>query len=56
MIENERKYRLQVLVNGLNGNYDWVSFETPEEESMYGRSGIVVECIFDFVFVFVFEL
>lgn len=42
-------YRLQVLKDGLDGNYDWLSFETEEEEKEFGRGGTVVECIFDFV-------
>lgn len=51
IIENERKFRLQVLVNGLNANYDWISFESEEEEKTYGKSGLVIECVFDFVFI-----
>ena len=49
VLENHRYYRLQVLINGLHGNYDWISFETPEEEKIYGHTGLVVECIYDFV-------
>lgn len=45
-----RRYRLQVLKNGIDCNYDWISFENEEEEARFGRSGSVAECIFDFVF------
>lgn len=28
-------------------NFDWISFESKEEEATYGHSGLIVECIFD---------
>ena len=28
-------------------NFDWISFESKEEEALYGHSGLIVEYVFD---------
>lgn len=48
-LDDVRRYRLQVLKNGIDCNYDWISFESSDEEAQFGISGCVSECIFDFV-------
>ena len=40
-------YRLQALRDGIDVNFDWISFEGKEEEALYGHSGLIVECVFD---------
>ena len=49
-LDGKKQYRLQVLKQGFDANYDWLSLETEEEEKEYGRNHLVVECILDFVF------
>lgn len=46
-VDNEVRYRLQVRDRGMDANFDWISFENAEEETIYGHSGVVAECIFD---------
>ena len=48
-LDGKKQYRLQVLKQGFDANYDWLSLETEEEEKEYGRNHLVVECILDFV-------
>lgn len=39
-----------MLRNRIDANFDWLTFDTPEEEETFGKTGLVVECVFDFVF------
>lgn len=38
-----------MLRNRIDSNYDWLSFDSTEEENTFGRTGNVVECVYDFV-------
>ena len=49
-VDGKRHFRLQVVRNRIDANFDWLTFDTPEEEETFGKTGLVVECVFDFVF------
>ena len=38
-----------MLRNRIDSNYDWMSFDSEKEEETFGRTGNVVECVYDFV-------
>ena len=49
VVDGKRHFRLQVIRNRIDANFDWLTLETPQEEETFGRTGLVVECVFDFV-------
>ncbi len=42
--------------NRIDANFDWLTLDTPQEEETFGKTGLVVECVFDFVFDTLFLL
>ncbi|KNB43286.1 hypothetical protein JH06_2965 [Blastocystis sp. subtype 4] len=44
MIHGKRQFRLQVVRNRIDANFDWLTLDTPQEEETFGKTGLVVEC------------
>lgn len=41
--------------NRIDANFDWLTLDTPQEEETFGKTGLVVECVFDFVLTLYFS-